>query len=427
MSTKRFTGNSTAKAAKCEESVCARESLRLLLAATLGLTLFLCLMGHAQQPPPRHASGDNAPPAVTGYPILPIGSHAPDFSLPGIDGKTHSLKDYDSSKILAIIFTCNHCPVAQMYEKRIKQLVTDYRNRGVAFVVIMGNDDKAEKYSEWGFTDVGDSFQDMKIRAAYRGFNYPYLYDGATQAVTREYGPSATPHIFIFDQQRILRYEGRIDSNPREALATKHEARDALDALLAGKEVAVKTTPAMGCSTKWAFKEDSVKAEAAVNDSKPVTVDMVTPAQLKDLVKNRDTDKLLFINFWATWCAPCMEEFPEIEKMVRMYDERQVEFITVSINSPDEKKLVLGFLQKQHAFNKNLLFDSNDSAEAVAAFTGSDWKGAVPYTAIIDTDGKIVYSTQGGIMNPIEVRRALLKYLPDDRYLGQQAYWNSKF
>jgi thiol-disulfide isomerase/thioredoxin len=421
MSSKHTTRNLTAKYGEAARST---RSLQFCLAA-LGLALFLCPANHGQQP--RHGAGDNAPPAQEGYPILPIGSHAPDFSLPGIDGKTHSLKEYDSSKILAIIFNCNHCPVAQMYEKRIKQLVTDYRSRGVGFVVIMGNDDKAEKDSEWGYTDVGDSFEDMKIRAAYRGFNYPYLYDGATQSVTRKYGPAATPHVFIFDQQRILRYEGRIDSNPREQLATKHETRDALDALLAGKEVAVKNTPAMGCSTKWAFKEDSVKAETEKNDAKPVSVEMVTPAQLKELVKNRDTDKLLFVNFWATWCAPCMEEFPDIEKMVRMYDDRQVQFITVSINSPDEKKLVLAFLQKQHAFNRNLLFDSNDSAEAVAAFAGSDWKGAAPYTAIVAPNGKILYSTQAGAMNPLEVRRALLKNLSDDRYLGQQAYWNSTF
>jgi thiol-disulfide isomerase/thioredoxin len=291
----------------------------------------------------------------------------------------------------------------------------------------MGNDDKAEKYSELGFTDVGDSFKDMKIRAAYRGLNYPYLYDGATQSITRKYGPTATPHIFIFDRQRILRYEGRIDSNPREELATKHEARYALDALLAGKEVAVKDTPAMGCSTKWAFKEDSVKQEAATNDAKPVTIDMVTPAQLKKLLQNRDTDQVLFVNFWATWCAPCVEEFPEIETMVRMYDERQVQFVTVSINNPDEKKFALRFLQKQHAFNRNLLLDSTDAADAVTALGSPDWKGAVPYTAIIDTNGKIVYSTQAGSLNPLEVRRALLKYLPDDRYIGQQAYWNSKF
>ncbi len=410
-------------AAKCGERARSIGSLRLILSA-LGLALFMCPAGQGQQP--RHNSGDHAPAAITGYPVLPIGSHAPDFTLPGIDGKTHSLKDYNSAKILAIVFTCNHCPVAQMYEKRIKQLVADYQNRGVAFVMIMGNDDKAEKYSELGYTDVGDSFEDMKSRAAYRGLNYPYLYDGATQAVTRKYGPTATPHIFIFDRQRILRYEGRIDSNPREALASKHEARDALNALLAGKEVAVKTTPAMGCSTKWAFKEASVNAEDVANDAKPVTVDMVTPAQLKTLIKNQGTDKLLFVNFWATWCAPCTEEFPEIEKMVRMYGDRQVEFVTVSINSPDEKKFVLAFLQKQHAFNRNLLLDSNDSAEAAAA-VGPDWKGAVPYTAIIGTGGKILYSTQEGAMNPLEVRRALLKYLPDDRYIGQQAYWNSKF
>ena len=396
----------------------------IALGAALGITLALSVTS-AQQP--KHASGDNAPPAVDGYPVLPIGSRAPDFSLPGIDGKTHSLNDYDSAKILAIIFTCNHCPVAQMYEHRIKQLVADYSNRSVAFVVIMGNDDRAEKFSEWGFTDVGDSFEDMKIRAAYRGLTYPYLYDGATQAVTRKYGPTATPHIFIFDQQRILRYEGRIDSNPRERLATKHEARDALEAMLTGKEVAVKSTPAMGCSTKWAFKEDSAKAEAAADDAKPVSVEMITPANLKTLLQNRGSDDILFVNFWATWCAPCVEEFPEIEKMVRMYDERQVKFVTVSINNPDEKPFVLKLLEKQHAFNRNLLLDSTDSSDAVAALGSPDWKGAVPYTAIIGTDSEILYSTQAGALNPLDVRRALLRVLPDDRYIGQQAYWNSKF
>ena len=396
----------------------------IALGAALGITLALSVTS-AQQP--KHASGDNAPPAVDGYPVLPIGSRAPDFSLPGIDGKTHSLNDYDSAKILAIIFTCNHCPVAQMYEHRIKQLVADYSNRSVAFVVIMGNDDRAEKFSEWGFTDVGDSFEDMKIRAAYRGLTYPYLYDGAAQAVTRKYGPTATPHIFIFDQQRILRYEGRIDSNPQERLATKHEARDALEAMLTGKEVAVKSTPAMGCSTKWAFKEDSAKAEAAADDAKPVSVEMITPANLKTLLQNRGSDDILFVNFWATWCAPCVEEFPEIEKMVRMYDERQVKFVTVSINNPDERPFVLKLLEKQHAFNRNLLLDSTDSSDAVAALGSPDWKGAVPYTAIIGTDSEILYSTQAGALNPLDVRRALLRVLPDDRYIGQQAYWNSKF
>jgi hypothetical protein len=121
-----------------------------------------------------------------------------------------------------------------------------------------------------------------------------------------------------------------------------------------------------------------------------------------------------------------MEEFPELQKMVRMYANRAVNIVTVSINTPDEKDFVLKFLQEQHAINRNLQFSGNDSADAVAAFGAKDWSGGVPFTALIDTHGEILYKTQGGI-NALEVRRALLKNLPDDRYVGQHAYWNSTF
>jgi peroxiredoxin len=180
-------------------------------------------------------------------PILKIGAQAPDFNLPGIDGKLHSLKEYGSSKVLVIVFTCDHCPVAQMYEQRVKKLTSDFHGRSVAVVAIMPNDPKAIHLSEMGHTDVQDTLAEMKIRAEYRHFNFPYLSDGATQAVALKYGPTATPHVFIFDQQRILRYQGRIDSNQREELVTKHEARDAIEALLAGRPVAVENTPAVGC------------------------------------------------------------------------------------------------------------------------------------------------------------------------------------
>src|SRR5437764_10177735 len=190
-------------------------------------------------------------------PTLAIGAAAPDFCLPGIDDKTHCLKDYASSKVLAVIFTCNHCPTAQLYEDRIKQLVADYQDRDVAFVAIEPNNPNAVRLDELGYTDVSDSFEEMKIRAAFRHFNFPYLYDGDTQKVARAYGPTATPHLFIFDSERKLRYEGRVDNNPRAALVTRREAREALDALLAGKPVPVPKTAAVGCSTKWMYKEQA--------------------------------------------------------------------------------------------------------------------------------------------------------------------------
>jgi thiol-disulfide isomerase/thioredoxin len=392
------------------------------VAIFLGLGLLLSLpypvVAHGQDDALAH-QGPGVPP------ILKIGSAAPDFNLPGVDGKNHALKDYASSKVLAVIFSCNHCPVAQMYEKRIKQLADDYKSKGVAVVVIMGNDPRAEMLSEFGYTDVGDTFADMKVRAKYRNLNYPYLYDGDTQAVALKYGPTATPHAFIFDQQRILRYEGRIDSNQREQLATKHEARDAIDALLAGKEVAVKDTPAVGCSTKWAYKKAHVDSEDAAFDQRPVNVEPVSADQITALRSNKGNDKLLLINVWATWCGPCVEEFPALQETVRMYAKRELDIVTLSINNPDEKNMVLAFLKKQHAFNRNLQFNGNDSADAVKAF-GTGWAGGAPYTVLIGTDGKVLYKEQGE-MNVLEIRRAILKNVPDDLYIGQHAYWNSVF
>ena len=154
-----------------------------------------CLAAPAQDTP---VAASDVPP------ILKIGAQAPDFNLLGVDGKMHSLKEYASSKVLAVIFNCDHCPIASMYEKRIKQLTSDYSSRGVSVVVIMGNDPKAIHLSEKGHTDLGDSYAEMKLRAAYRHFNYPYLYDGDTQSVALKYGPTATPHAFIFDQQGLM-------------------------------------------------------------------------------------------------------------------------------------------------------------------------------------------------------------------------------
>src|SRR5216683_1592850 len=161
-------------------------------------------------------------------PVLKIGEKAPDFTLPNpVDGKTYSLKDFDAAKVLVIVFTCNHCPTAELYEDRIKKIAADYRDKGVALVAIQPNDPNALRIDEMVMSDMSDSLEEMKIRAAYKRFNYPYLYDGATQKIAEAYGPKATPHIFIFDKERKLRYEGRVDDNQREPLVKINDARNA--------------------------------------------------------------------------------------------------------------------------------------------------------------------------------------------------------
>lgn len=357
----------------------------------------------------------------TPHPTLAVGSHAPDFDLPGIDGKMHKLADYSSAKVLVIVFTCNHCPIAQLYEDRIKQLTSDYESKGVALVAIQPNDPKAIRIDELDSADMSDSLAEMKIRAAYRHFNYPYLYDGTTQSVANAYGPKATPHVFIFDTGRILRYEGRVDNSYRKELATSHDARNAIEALLADKPIPVAHTAVFGCSTKWKYKQESSEAEETKLNAEPVTLEAANASELKKL-RGNPTGKYLLVDFWATWCGPCVHGLPELVDTYRMYRGRDFDLVTVSANMPDERNSALKLLQKVHASNRNLLFASEDTEALQKAFD-PDWESGVPYTVLLSPTGEILYRKEGDL-DVLDLRRHILASLPAD-YPGFQRYWVS--
>ncbi|MFQ5980157.1 MAG: thioredoxin family protein [Candidatus Heimdallarchaeota archaeon] len=173
---------------------------------------------------------------------LGIGSPAPNFSLPGVDGSEYSLESFANKKILVIIFSCNHCPYVRAYEDRMVALQRDYVTKGVALVAINSNETK--NYPT-------DSFEHMVERAEEKGFNFPYLRD-ETQAIADAYGAERTPHLFVFDESRALRYIGAIDDNWKEPKKARiHYLRDALDALLEGRAIAEPETYAIGCTIKW--------------------------------------------------------------------------------------------------------------------------------------------------------------------------------
>ncbi len=271
-----------------------------------------------------------------------------------------------------------------MYERRITQLVADYRDRGVAIVAIQPNDPKAITIDELDSSDLSDSLEEMKIRAQYKHLTYPYLYDGETQSVADAYGPQATPHVFVFDRDRHLRYEGRMDDSYRTELVKTHEARDAIDALLAHREVATKHTGVFGCSTKWKEKQAARLEALRKIESQPVQLEMVSAADLKTLRTN-PTHKMLLVSFWATWCGSCIHEFPDFEDTLRMYAVRDLELVTVAVNLPDERNSVLRVLEKMHATSRNLLFASNETAALQTAFDSSRLlKNNSPCTATCD-------------------------------------------
>jgi peroxiredoxin len=258
---------------------------------------------------------------------LAIGDPAPDFSLPGVDGKTYTLADFSSSKLLIVAFTSNHCPTAQAYEERLKKIVADYKPKGVALVAIQPNSPKGLRLDELGYTELGDTLDEMKIRAREKEFNFPYVDDGDTQKVARAYACKATPHVFLFDEARKLRYAGRIDDSEEPEHVKVSDLRNALDALLAGKDIEVPLTKTFGCSTKWATKEESVKKFMEKLAAEPVTVEPVDEAGLGSLRRN-GSGKLRLVSFWSPSRA---EDLPALVEINRMYRHRAFEMVTVAV------------------------------------------------------------------------------------------------
>jgi peroxiredoxin len=338
---------------------------------------------------------------------LQLGDPAPDFHLPGVDGKDYSLQDFAEAKVLMVIFTCNHCPTAQAYEQRIIDLHRNYKSRGVAIVAISPNDPQAVRLDELGYSDVGDSFEDMQIRAKQRGFEFPYLYDGETQQTSAAYGVLATPHVYIFDQDRRLRYVGRIDDNDIKE-PTSHDARNALEAVLAGNEVAVAQTRVFGCSTKWADKRQAAKESLAKWNQEQAGLTVVAPDDLKKRL-TEESEKYRLVNVWATWCIPCVEEMDELVTIHRMYRKRPFELITVSADDKSESDQVLRVLQDKHCSASNYILDA-ETRDDLFDTVDPKWKGAVPYTALISPEGKVIHRVHGEI-EPLALRRVIVEHI----------------
>jgi peroxiredoxin len=339
---------------------------------------------------------------------LNIGRQAPDFNLPGVDGQNYKLSDFADAKILVVVFTCNHCPTAQAYEDRIIKLTADYKDKGVAVVAISPNDPLVVRLDELGYSDMSDTFEEMKIRAEDKDYNFPYLYDGKTQAVTKAYGPVATPHLFIFDDQRKLCYVGRFDDSEKPKQVKTNDAINAIEAILAGKKIPIEQTMAFGCSIKWAYKRDSAKAALASWAREQVSLSKINSKDLNELAKN-NTPKLRLINIWATWSRPSVEQIEQFVTINRMYRRRDFEMITISADSPVKEQQVLSALKKQQASCINYLFAQNDIYRLMEAID-MNLLGGVPCTLLIEPGGKVIYRRLG-IIEPLELKKAIVEYI----------------
>ena len=347
---------------------------------------------------------------------------APDFSLKGVDGKTYTLADFSGGKATVVIFTTNHCPDAIASFGRMKQLVSDYESKGVKFVAINSNSPEGLHLEELGWSAYDDSYETMKLLAKDLEFNLPYLYDGDTQEVAKAYGAVATPHVFVFDADLKLKYNGRMDDARRKlGAAEKNEARDAIEAVLKGEVPTVTKTRAHGCSTKWKEKAGHVANMDQKWKERPVTLAEVDAAGMAKLAANKGRTGMRLFNIWSTTCGPCVAEFPDLVAISRRFSWGEFEFIPISTDPLQDKDKVLKFLDRQECglperieqlvkedgrTTNNLIFkgDIDDLGKSL----DPEWSGAMPHTVLVGPDGKILYR-HTGLIDAMELRKVIVE------------------
>ncbi len=323
-----------------------------------------------------------------------IGRPAPDFRLKDLNGKLHELKDY-RGKTTVIGFISARCPVSNAYQDRVRALAEEYNQKGVVFIGINSSSDEA--------------LDEIRSHAAASRFKFTILKDEGS-VIADAYAAERTPTVYVVDAEGVLRYQGRIDNSQNPRMVRRGDLREALNQILAGKPVSVAETKAMGCLIKRSQnKPRPALAKVSQIAADEPEVGLLKPAGYAGLLKQSE-GKILIVNFWATWCGPCVAEFPEFVAIDTKYRDRGLRVIGISADETAEiKTKVVPFLKQQKARYENFVQDVEDPQDMIDV-VNKDWSGTLPATFVYGKAGKPIY-TRFGIIDREELVAAIEKEL----------------
>jgi len=338
---------------------------------------------------------------------LEIGAPAPPFLLPATDGKSYSLENFSEAKVFVVVFTCNHCPTSQAYEDRLISISRDFTARGVAFVAISPNDPLAFRRDELGYSAVDDTFGGMKIRAARKGFPFPYLYDGDEQTVSRAYAPRVTPHVFLFDQDRRLRYSGRIDNAVDKRKVHLQDLRSAIEHVLDGKKIRIPETKVLGCPVKWSEQRKLAAKDLARLNRESASLKGLDDDTFSFLLANKS--KLLKLFFvWSPRHIDKDKEFARLVEIHRRYRKRGLDIITITAQNSVDEESVLMFLQRENASFRNYFREG--SPDTLFQKLDARVDGSLPFVMLVEPNGRVTYR-HAGSLDSLELKRSILQVL----------------
>jgi peroxiredoxin len=313
---------------------------------------------------------------------VPIGSLAPNFTLTDLAGRRHSREDY-RGKHLILTFISARCPISKAYHERLRAIASDYGLR--PDTVLLGINASAD-----------ESIDEIRLDAERNSLAFPILRDPQGE-VADAFGAQRTPDVYVIDAEGRLRYRGRIDSAHRPRRDMRHDLREALSELLAGNAITTPETMAMGCPIVRVGDKSSVSNGQQPKPASPPPGTQVRLLKPQDYWKmvGSTPGKVVVVNFWATWCGPCVAELPELIRISETLKSQGVRFVGVSADEQvDLESTVVPFLAARKVPYEQFLQQTDDPQEMIDV-VDKDWPGTLPATFIYNKKGKLAFHRLG--------------------------------